>query len=326
MTASFLSLGRAMSSQAFPAGRRARLVVLIYHRVLAEADPVRPGEVTEQEFNWQMQLLARYFRVIPLQEAIERLEAGDLPARSACITFDDGYADNVTLALPILERHGLHATFFIATGFFHDECMWNDEVLDAIRDTPRQQLDLSSMKLSEFQVNTPAARRQATKVIIPRLKYLPFAQRASRVRQLVEICEVESSSGLMMGREGVRKLHEAGMTIGAHTCNHPILSTLSPDEAKKEISRSKDVLEDTIGAPVDLFAYPNGQPGEDYRRVERDIVESLGFSGAVSTSPGAARMLSDPYQVPRFTPWDKQPLPFFLRLLHNARRVPPRYV
>ena len=326
MTASFLSFGRAVLGQVFPAGRRARLVVLIYHRVLAEADPVRPGEVTGQEFTWQMQLLAKYFHVIPLREAIERLKAGDLPVRTACVTFDDGYADNVTLALPILERYGLHATFFIATGFFHGECMWNDEVLNAIRDTLRQQLDLSSMKLGEFQLKTPVARWQAAKAIIPRLKYLPFAQRASQVRQLVEICEIESSSGLMMGREGVQKLHEAGMTIGAHTRNHPILSTQSPDEAKKEISQSKDMLEDIIGDPVDLFAYPNGQPGEDYRRAERDIVESLGFSGAVSTSPGAARMLSDPYQVPRFTPWDKQPLPFFLRLLHNARRVPPRYV
>ena len=96
-----------------PAGARARLSVLIYHRVLARPDPMFPEQIDAARFTMQMELLSRRFNVLPLAEAVQRLQSNSLDSRSACITFDDGYADNYTIALPILKRHGLTATFFI---------------------------------------------------------------------------------------------------------------------------------------------------------------------------------------------------------------------
>ena len=69
-------------------------------------------------------------------------------------------------------------------------------------------------------------------------------------------------------------------------------------------TRSRQALEGIVGQPVRLFAYPNGRPGEDYTRRDRDLVESLGFDAALSTTWGAASRGSDLYQLPRFTPWD----------------------
>src|SRR6267143_1774593 len=117
------------------------LSILIYHRVIAEADPLVPGEVCAREFDWQLTVLGRWFRVLPLLEAVARLRNGELPVRAACVTFDDGYADNVTTALPILRRHGVPATFFLATAFINGGRMWNDTVIETVRRAPGNALD-----------------------------------------------------------------------------------------------------------------------------------------------------------------------------------------
>lgn len=85
--------------------------ILIYHRVLPEPDPLFPGEVHRAQFERQLGWLKSRFNVLPLLEAVRLAGEGRLPPRSACITFDDGYADNAEVALPVLQRHGLHASF-----------------------------------------------------------------------------------------------------------------------------------------------------------------------------------------------------------------------
>ena len=94
---------------------RDRLAILIFHRVLPQRDPLIPALETEAEVRNQMQALARWFKVLPLPRAIDLLEQGKLPSRAVCVTFDDGYEDNASAALPILSELGLPATFFIAT-------------------------------------------------------------------------------------------------------------------------------------------------------------------------------------------------------------------
>jgi peptidoglycan/xylan/chitin deacetylase (PgdA/CDA1 family) len=117
------------------AGRPA-LIVLTYHRVLPAPDPMLTAEPDAGLFEAQMTFLARYMVVLPLVEALRRLEAGTLPRRAIAITFDDGYANNAQVALPILRRLGLPATFFIATGYLDGGCMWNDAVIETLRRCP----------------------------------------------------------------------------------------------------------------------------------------------------------------------------------------------
>ena len=105
------------------------LSILIYHRVVAQPDPLFPDVVTAEEFDLQMAALTRWFTVLPLGRAVERLRNGTLPVRAACVTFDDGYADNALSALPILLKHGVKATFFVATRFLDGGSMWNDTVI-----------------------------------------------------------------------------------------------------------------------------------------------------------------------------------------------------
>ncbi|MBV8380703.1 MAG: polysaccharide deacetylase family protein [Paucibacter sp.] len=300
-----------------PAGQGARLSVLIFHRVLPQADDIFPEEVDARRFDEICQWLRQWMNVLPLDEACARLKDGMLPSRAACITFDDGYADNCSVAMPILQRHGLTATFFIASGFLNGGRMWNDTVYEAFRHAPAGTLELGA--LGHFQVDSPASRRAAIDAVIDRTKYLEMDERIRATEALARHCGVTPANDLMMTSEQVRELVRGSMQVGAHTRMHPILARLSRADAMHEMAAGRAELETIIGRRVGLFAYPNGKPGEDYLPRDVELVRELGFDAAVSTAWGAARVGSDPYQLPRFTPWDRTRARFGLRLLRNLR-------
>lgn len=297
------------------------LSILIYHRVVPEPDPLAPYEVCAKEFDWQLALLERWFTVLPLREAAARLRSGTLPVRSACVTFDDGYADNVTVALPILRRRGVPATFFVATGFLDGGTMWNDRVIETVRGAPGAALDARSIGLDKLDISSIALRRLAIGTLLDALKYLPIEERQRRAERLSAETACTPRSDLMMTSAQVRELRGNGMEIGAHTVSHPILTSLDSMRAREEISEGKRRLEEITGSPVTLFAYPNGKPGHDYRGEHVAMVSELGFEAAVSTAWGVGHAASDPFQLPRFTPWDRTPGKFALRLLHNTFRT-----
>lgn len=303
-----------------PPGPGARLSILIYHRVLGETDPLFPSEPTTATFDAQMTALKSVFNVLPLPEAIARLKTGTLPARAACITFDDGYADNYTLALPILQRHGLHATFFIATAYLNGGRMFNDTVIEAIRRAKSEQIDLQDLGLGRHDVTTPEARARAIGHILPIVKYLPLGQREETVAALAEkVTNAALPTDLMMTAAQLQALHGAGMEIGGHTDRHPILANLDESETRAEIQAGKDRLETALNTRVRVFAYPNGRPGTDYRSEQARIVESLGLEGAVSTQWGVSTRQTDPYQLARFTPGWGGMARFAPMLVNNLR-------
>ena len=126
-----------------PGGGRGRLSTLIFHRVLPEPDPIFPDEMHAAQFDAVCGWVARWFNVLPLEEAVQRLAARSLPPRTLCITFDDGYADNHDVAMPILRRHGLCATLFVATGYLNGGTMWNDTIAESVRHAKGPSIDLA---------------------------------------------------------------------------------------------------------------------------------------------------------------------------------------
>ena len=125
----------------------------------------------------------------------------------------------------------------------------------------------------------------------------------------------------MMSSDQVRRLHAAGMTIGGHTVSHPILSRLDAARARREIGEGKAQLEAITGERIEVFAYPSGRPVRDYAAEHVDMVRACGFRSAVSTAWGVASGGSDPWQLPRFTPWDRGRSRYGLRLAHNLLRT-----
>ena len=134
------------------------LSILIFHRVHAKADLLFPEEPDAARFDRLMRFVAGAFKVMTLGEAVTALADGKLPPRALVITFDDGYADNAEVALPILLRHGLKASFFVSTGFLDGGRMWNDSVIACVGRCAHQVLDLESFGLGQSPMATLVAR------------------------------------------------------------------------------------------------------------------------------------------------------------------------
>lgn len=314
-----MALMKSIFSLLSPAGAKARLSVFVFHRVVAQPDLLFAEQMYAHRFDEVCGWLKSWFDVLPLDEAAAHLQAGTLPAGAACITFDDGYADNHRVAMPILQRHGLTATFFIATGFLDGGRMWNDTVIESIRACTVPVLDLSSLGLGLHALGSAHDRRAAVVALIDQIKYRPLEERITITEQIAHLARVQPPHDLMMTSREVKALRQAGMQIGAHTVSHPILARLTDEQARQEIQDSKRFLEQLLGERVGLFAYPNGRPGEDYTPHSVELVRSLGFDAAVSTRWGASGTGDDLFEIRRFTPWDQTKLRFGARMLANLR-------
>jgi peptidoglycan/xylan/chitin deacetylase (PgdA/CDA1 family) len=298
-----------------------RLTILIFHRVLASPDPIFPDEPDAARFDEMMGWIKSWFNVIPLDAAVDALKTGKLPARAAAITFDDGYADNHDVALPILQKHGLPATFFIATGFLDGGRMWNDTIIESIRKCSMPTLDLGKLRMGCHEVANPEQKRSAIENLIRQIKYLSVAERLDRTEKIAEAAQIQPPNDLMMTSAQVRKLRNAGMQIGAHTVSHPILARTDIKTARNEILSSKNMLESLLGEYVNIFAYPNGKPRVDYSFEHAVLVRELGFAAAVSTAWGVADSTSDLFQLRRFTPWSRARMKFAMQMVKNYIRI-----
>jgi peptidoglycan/xylan/chitin deacetylase (PgdA/CDA1 family) len=149
------------------------------------------------------------------------------------------------------------------------------------------------------------------------VKRLSPGQRSAQVEAVVDAAEADAPRGLMMNEVQLRALAAAGMTLGGHTRRHSILRSLPDAEAKSEIKGGRGDLADITGLAPTLFAYPNGRLGQDYEPQHVAMVRDAGFEFAFTTHAGASRQQSDPYQLRRFTPWDRSCTRFGVRALMN---------
>ena len=312
-----LSVARMPLRWLSPAGRKGRLSTFIFHRVLPQPDPLLPDEPDYDRFDRIVAFIASHFRVMPLSDAADALARGTLPAAAACITFDDGYADNLTVAVPVLRQHGVSATFFIATSFIDGGRMWNDTVIEAVRGVPDCVLDWRDLGLGQHDLSCATSRVLAYRSMLVALKHLPVSQRGELTQEIGRRAGLPAHSDLMLTRDQLVALRNAGMDIGGHTMTHPILSKLDDASARNEIGGGREQLAAWLGEPPTVFAYPNGVPSQDYGDRDVALVRGAGFQAAVSTARGTAGRGVDVFQIPRFTPWDQDMLRFGARVALN---------
>ena len=278
---------------------------------------MRPGELTAEQFSQRLHWLGRHFNVVGLSDGLDALAQARLPARALAISFDDGYANNVTVAKPLLEQAGMTACFFIASDFLDGGIMWNDQVIEALRHYPKRQLDLRWLELGLFSLDTQIDRVLIAQRIINKIKHQHPEQRASQVERLIAGAPLPDN--LMMRSEQLIELDRAGFEIGGHTCSHPILTRLNKEQQFAEIATNKQQLERLIGKKLRCFAYPNGKRGRDYDQDSCWAAQQAGYSYALTTEAGVAKSKLIPMEVPRYTPWRGGYLGFMAQLIGNYR-------
>lgn len=292
--------------------------ILSYHRVNDEDDPFFSAMPTDV-FDGHMAYVARAYRVLTVEALVERARRRQVPRNALAITFDDGYRDVLTHAVPVLVRHGLPATVFLATGFIGTgQIPWFDRLAAGFKETKAEVV--RAPWGATWRLPGKPERLGALDQAISYLKQRPDDEVRGMVDHLVEslgVTDAGAFKSLMLTWEDVHALVGLGCSIGAHTVNHPILSRVSPQRAWAEIAGSRTMIEKACGFAPGAFAYPNGRPA-DYTAAVQALVRKAGFTCAVTTQLGLNTGETSPYELRRGGPWDHD-LPMFALRLAGTR-------
>ncbi len=290
--------------------------VLYFHRVLKRKDPFFPDDFTETEFSDLLDVLAASFELCTVSEGIRK--AGEKTEKPVlCITFDDGYFDNFSNALPILEEKGVKATFFVATSGVERGYLDQDIVENWFRnaDDAFIPLALRNVPGGPLLGDSPD-RAKAYQKYLNYFKYLtPEYQAKIALARLSQIQSIPTIQDCMMKPEHLKRLVELGHEVGGHTHSHRILTTVEDDEALEEIETCKKSLEEWVEQKVSAFAYPNGNPETDFTESHVAMVKGCGFNVAFSTKDGGVSSRENGQPMQRFLPYRREPLQFALSSL-----------
>ncbi len=293
------------------------LVVLIYHRVIDLPTDPQQLAVRPVRFRQQLQALKDAFEIRRFDQSWAGL---DRP--TVVITFDDGYADNLEYALPVLEELEIPATFFITTGYVGSsrELWWDELERVLLCSSGGTTLSrIGPIVLDRAYDCAQASEREALyHTIHPQLKILGVAERESALADVAVAMtgtpEARSSYRVMNVNELAQMASSPMVTLGAHTVSHQPLSSLSVTDQGAEIEDSRTQLCDWIERPVNVFSYPFGDRG-DYTQDTVDLCRKAGFIRVAANHAGVVRRTTDPFRVPRFLvrDWPADELLFRLR-------------
>ena len=310
----------------------ARALILMYHRVTELPNDPYLLAVTPKHFAEQLEVIRRYGVPMSLRQMVKALRDGKVAKRGVVVTFDDGYADNLYSAKPLLERYDIPATVFVTTGHVGHPCeFWWDE-LDRLLLQPgtlpaRLELSLDGhawqWELAEAATYTtldyqrnrhwhverqddPTPRHRLHRSLYQLLHNFAEIDKQQLLDDLRKWAGAEA-----MGRSTHRTVdvnevaHFADrrlVEIGAHTVTHPLLATLPVAAQRNEIRQSKARIEEIVNRPVTSFAYPHGS----YTQETLAVVRDTGFSSACSSDTATVKRGNDPFRLPRISMrnWD----------------------
>jgi peptidoglycan/xylan/chitin deacetylase (PgdA/CDA1 family) len=306
----------------------------MYHRIATpETDPWQLA-VSPSHFAEHLAVVRRHGRALLVRDLSRALAAGRVPRRAIVITFDDGYADNFHHALPLLERHDVPATLFVAAGYVgRPDGFWWDRlerlILTPAELPPTLRLEVRGRRheyaleattrpvrgdretTAAWRAWTPAptGRHELFLTLYRLLRPLSDPERRRALADLTAWTGAGAPADSSDDTLGVAQLQTLAsrplVEVGAHTLTHPQLSTLAPADQEAEIRGSRVALEELTGTPVVSFAYPYGGRS-DYTPETVRLVRDAGFSGACASFPGAVTRTTAGLEMPRYhvEDWD----------------------
>jgi peptidoglycan/xylan/chitin deacetylase (PgdA/CDA1 family) len=283
-------------------------MILGYHRVGdVDWDPQRLC-VSPRNFAEQLEVMSQVAIPITQQKLSNALREGSNLQRSFLVTLDDGYADSFEVAAPILERFGIPATVFIATGMIGGSFWWC-EIEHLVQHSARlpAKLDVKCDHHSfhwKRGSNSLRSRAGLVQLLGNFFRSLPFDRQdeaLQKVRAAFDNRAVGNSGVNAMTAEQTAALAKSELVeIGSHMVTHTSLHTLSPAEQRREMLQSKLELEEICGHPIESCAYPNGKYSKDTPGIAREA----GYTSGYTTRQRLARSGCDSLLLPRLWPGD----------------------
>ncbi len=274
--------------------------VLTYHRAAhPEAnDELDPGtiDVTPEAFDRHVTYMKRWFDIVGMDDFFAFRRGGTLPKNPLLITFDDGYKDNHDTVLPILQKHGVKATFFIATHYLSERRLfWWDKIALYISRSKRASMVLEYPSHRTFSLADDKAKAKTRGHL---LRIVKDCYGLDLDRFLAELAsaagvtftrdeERAMTDKLLMTWDHVRALRSAGMDVQSHTSTHRVLQTIDEATIERELVESRAVLEGVLGEPVRAISYPVGKSlslSPAIRTAVKKAGYELGFSNASGTN------------------------------------------
>jgi peptidoglycan/xylan/chitin deacetylase (PgdA/CDA1 family) len=302
-------------------------LILLYHRVTTpERDPQMLC-VSPENFRLQMEVLRRRgLKVVPLRDLADAIEEGRVPSGAVAITFDDGYADNLTEAAPLLREYEAPATVFATTAYTNcdAEFYWDDldRILLSPGSLPRYlrlwladnavEVDLehfdyyphstarANKNWTILDENDPTPRHTAYREICKALHHAPLSLRRDALNQLQAWAGIPMRrTHRMLSVDEMRALTGDGLIdLGGHTIDHPVLSQESESVQKQEIAGNRDTLKWVLGREPLGFSYPYGTK-RDFTAATIEMIKRAGYGFACANFTGPVTAASNPYQLPR---------------------------
>lgn len=289
------------------ASRERGLFVLNYHRLGTTAGNELDDatfSATAEALRQQMAYLKRWFAMPPVHEVLEALTRGRFDQPTALVTFDDGYRDNYELGLPVLRSLHVPACFFVVSGYLDAPSLpWWDHVAYAVKRTTVDTLRLAYPEPLEFDLRSTPRTRVTYRI-------LRAYKQAQQLDQRRFFDELSAATGVdvdvqALGRnlfvtwEAAREMQDAGMTIGSHTVTHPVLSSLSEGDQRRELVESRERIGQMLGAKPDVLAYPVGGPTA-FTEVTKRVARQAGYRAAFSYFGGLNQAgRTDPFAIGR---------------------------
>lgn len=303
-------------------------VILMYHRVDDLPDYAYPIMVSPSNFAHHMAIIRKHYRPMRLLELADAIARRSLPDRGLVITFDDGYIDNFTQALPILEEYEIPATIFVSAGNIDtSKEFWWDEleriILKPIELPEKLEMNVRGQPYC-WPTESFEERSQARKALHLLLKPLTFEEREMFLGELAQWAgqsrEGRANHRSMASEELLWLSKSELIDIGGHTITHPQLSAQSYETQYHEVRDGVKRLEAITGKPVESFAYPYGTR-EDFNDDSLEIVRTCGFRAACTTVRGKVSLGNNTlFNLPRFSvdDWDREAFEYYLFQFFNT--------
>jgi peptidoglycan/xylan/chitin deacetylase (PgdA/CDA1 family) len=276
--------------------------ILIYHSV-GGSELFSDNAIPVSAFERQMRFIRQNARPVPLSRIVARLAEGGVPeADWVAVTFDDGYRDFLTTALPVLARYEIPVSIFIPTAILAGRELFFDDIESCVRAARgseiRLRLRLGAGEL-RLPIDSPVRRRDASLRIALAVRQFGPAERTEAMLALRRACGVEpqAADGVYLSRQEIESLPD-WVEVGSHSVEHYCLPALNDAELSQELAAAAADLAAVRGRPVVSLAYPFGKTWAFDDRVVA-FARATGHVAALTTLPGKVRQGSDPFRLPR---------------------------